>query len=124
MSNNDHVRNRLMEKYSANEHGTWKILGEDPNCDWGGYHHEPELCVVTGTYANVVEFAMNMTGFWQWGAGGSIVKIAPTVNVDKFNSPRVVELKAEKAKIEKTIAEARLSLAKIEVELDKELSTP
>lgn len=81
MSNNDAVRKRLMEKYHAKESGTWRILGEDPNCDFGGHHHEPELGSVTGTYENVVDYAMTMKGFFQWGSGGRIVKVSPTLNV-------------------------------------------
>lgn len=67
-----HVRSRLLEKYPANTEGDWYIHGEDPNCDMGGYHHEPFLEKVTGRYIDVVEYALNLPDFYSWGGGGSI----------------------------------------------------
>ena len=40
---------RLLEKHQLNEYGTWEVRGEDPNCDMGGYHHEPLLGYFEGT---------------------------------------------------------------------------
>lgn len=31
---NDSTRIRLLSLYPAREEGTWRILGEDPNCDY------------------------------------------------------------------------------------------
>lgn len=66
------TRSRLMERYPADTEGEWDIHGEDPNCDMGGYHHEPFLQRVTGRYADVVEYALNLPDFYSWGGGGSI----------------------------------------------------
>ena len=53
----------------------WQIKGEDPNCDWGGSHHEPELAVVEGTYRNACLHAVTLPRFFQWGAGGRVVRL-------------------------------------------------
>lgn len=113
MSDSDHVRNRLLKEYKADEFGTWRILGEDPNCDWGGHHHEPELETVTGTYQNVIEYAMTLKNFFTWGYGGRIIKQAGKhKNIDNVINNRIPLLKEEKDKL----------LARIK-EIDSELNT-
>ena len=93
------IRSRLQSKYILNEKGMWKILGEDSNADMGGHHSQPELGYVTGTYANVVEYALRKPSFCSWGAGGDIVKITPIVDVDLIDTAKVVELFAERKKL-------------------------
>lgn len=73
----------LLKKYSLFSEGTWKVLGEDPNCDLGGSHHQPNLGLFKGTLKKVLERAVDLPGFWQWGAGGTI---------EKVNEPVVTEL--------------------------------
>ena len=63
---------RLSKKYPADQYGVWEVRGEDPNCDLGGHHHEPLLGYVQGLYGEVLDWAIEQSGFWQWGAGGSI----------------------------------------------------
>lgn len=67
--------NDLLQKYSLDEFGIWQIVGEDPNCDMGGYHHQPDLGNVEGTLSQAIDYAVNLVGFWQWGAGGNIKKL-------------------------------------------------
>lgn len=67
---------RLCEKYSLDEEGTWRIRGEDPNCDFGGHHHQPELGTVEGKLRDVVEHAVNLKCFYTWGGGGDITKVS------------------------------------------------
>jgi hypothetical protein len=66
---------RLLEKYSLDEFGFWKILGEDPNCDLGGSHHQPDLGVVEGTLKEALVYALKNSDFYTWGGGGDITKI-------------------------------------------------
>lgn len=66
---------RLMENHSLTESGVWAVLGEDPNCDFGGSHYNPTLGYYTGTLQKVLEVAVNLDNFWTWGAGGEIKKI-------------------------------------------------
>lgn len=61
---------RLLEAYSLDTKGTWNVYGEDPNCDLGGAHSNPFLGSFEGTLEDVIEEAVQMSGFWQWGAGG------------------------------------------------------
>lgn len=63
-------------RYDEDEEGTWHILGEDPNCDLGGYHHEPDLGTFEGTFGEAVDHAMDLKGFFSWGGGGRIKKVA------------------------------------------------
>ena len=38
----------LTSKHSLEEYGIWKVEGEDPNCDFGGSHHQPNLGLFEG----------------------------------------------------------------------------
>lgn len=67
----------LLSKYSLDEEGTWEVRGEDPNCDFGGYHHEPFLGYYKGKLRDVIELAVELPGFWSWGSGGRINKASP-----------------------------------------------
>lgn len=124
MSDNNHIRQKLLTEYHPQEKGTWRILGEDPNCDFGGHHHEPDLGSVTGTYENVVDYALNLKGFFQWGGGGRIVKVTPTLNVDKLQSAKVRQLNLQKTRLEHEIASLTKQLAEVNDELLNELSLP
>lgn len=66
---------RLLEKHKLSEHGNWKINGEDPNCDFGGHHHQPYIGTVEGTLDKVIDYAVEHPHFWQWGYGGEIEKV-------------------------------------------------
>lgn len=64
----ERTRKRLLEEVKdPNAEGEWEIYGEDPNCDMGGHHHTPYLCTVSGTYKDVVEYALGLRGFYSWG---------------------------------------------------------
>ena len=65
----------LLKKHSVDEFGLWQIVGEDPNCDMGGAHHNPDLGIAEGTLSMVIDYAVALRGFWQWGSGGNITKI-------------------------------------------------
>lgn len=64
----------LLTKHSLDEEGVWRILGEDPNCDFGGHHHEPELDTVSGRLEDVIRYGVALGSFWQWGSGGKFIK--------------------------------------------------
>jgi len=65
----------LLKKYSLEDYGTWKILGEDPNCDLSGPHSQPDLGTLEGKLEDVIRKAVKMDGFWNWGGGGNIYRI-------------------------------------------------
>ena len=107
MVNNNGVREKLLRDHPASAQGTWQILGEDPNCDLGGPHHQPELATVTGTYENVVDYALTLKGFFSWGGGGRIVPLNPPtniLNVDKLRSPAVKALEDERRVLQKRLS--------------------
>ena len=66
---------RLLETQSLADYGIWHIFGEDPNCDFGGDHHQPDLGVVEGVLDDVISYAVELDRFWGWGSGGNIKKI-------------------------------------------------
>lgn len=66
---------RLLENHSLTESGVWEVRGEDPNCDMGGYHHQPYIGTYHGTLNQVIDKAVMSPNFWNWGAGGSIKKV-------------------------------------------------
>lgn len=103
------------DKYHPDETGTWRILGEDPNCDWGGPHHEPHLETVTGTYKNVLAYAKTLRGWTTWGHGGRIVKEGPVKDIDKLPKPfvKIITLEAERDKIRNRLAEIEAELKKL-----------
>lgn len=94
----------LLEKHSLSEEGTWRVQGEDSNCDWGGHHHMPDLGYYTGRLEDIIALAVEMPSFWTWGAGGKISKIS-TQPVDKNSAKRRAELLKRKADLEKELAE-------------------
>ena len=89
MSSNEEFKKNLLSgkprrygqvAYAPDEFGTWRVYGEDPNCDLGGPHHEPDLGTFTGLYKDVVNKAVDLPGFFTWGGGGKIVK-EKTINL-------------------------------------------
>jgi hypothetical protein len=66
---------KLLAKHSLNEVGIWRILGEDPNCDFGGHHFQPELGAVEGKLEDAIRYAVKFPNFYTWGGGGDIQKV-------------------------------------------------
>lgn len=77
----------LLKKHAPVEYGIWQVYGEDPNCDWGGPHHEPNMGVYEGKLEDILTLVTSMPMFWTWGAGGRIVK----TNVEKIDPATVVD---------------------------------
>ena len=96
---------RLLENHSLSETGHWQIYGEDPNADFGGTHHEPELGIVSGKLDDVIKYAVDLPKFWTWGGGGRIVKVEIKSVVDaRVSQLRVAEIDAQ---VEKLLAEKK-----------------
>lgn len=83
-NSNDDLVNRYLEsydyrnnRYSMNELGLWEVRGEDPNCDFGGHHHQPYICTYNGKFIDALKEAVKHGSWMTWGAGGSIKKIEP-----------------------------------------------
>lgn len=81
----------LLKKHSLNESGTWRVHGEDPNCDWGGWHDMPFIGTFEGKLENVIRQVVEMPGFWQHGAGGKIEKV--NVIKDTGTTNQIMELR-------------------------------
>jgi hypothetical protein len=83
---------------------TWQVLGEDPNCDMGGSHHQPTLGFFTGKLSDVITLAVNLPHFWQWGGGGDFkeVHIEP---VDEHSADKFRALQEEKAALQARLDE-------------------
>jgi len=64
----------LMRKHSLLDVATWQIKGEDPNCDFGGPHHQPDLGLYHGSLEQAIKYGIKLPNFWTWGGGGSFTK--------------------------------------------------
>jgi hypothetical protein len=89
----------LLKKHTLSTVGLWRIHGEDPNCDMGGHHHQPYLGTVEGTLKDVIEYAVELKGFWQWGGGGSI-DLVNVQKIDPAKNARIANLRAEAKDLE------------------------
>lgn len=103
---------QLVDKHSLEEYGTWQIYGEDPNCDFGGHHHEPFLANVEGKLKDVIAYAVKLPGFWQWGAGGNIKKITSVIKVDEESLKERESLLSQEKELESKLKEIKQKLGK------------
>jgi hypothetical protein len=101
---------KLLKEHSLDETGLWEILGEDPNCDWGGHHHQPQLGIVEGRLGDIIAYAVELAGFWTWGGGGDIRKMNAPIKI-------TAESNAERVRLEEQAARLREELKKIEQQL-------
>jgi hypothetical protein len=88
---------KLLSKHSMEEYGIWHVHGEDPNPDLVGHHYEPDLGLYEGRLANVVAYAVELPGWYQWGAGGSI-KAYKNRKIQKITKESLAELAAKRAR--------------------------
>jgi hypothetical protein len=77
---------KLLSNHSLTETGTWRIYGEDPNCDMGGVHIEPDLGLIEGMLDDVIREAVSYGNFFAWGGGGRI---------EKYSNPKVKKAKTK-----------------------------
>lgn len=108
-SNREKVKQQLLGKHPSDRFGLWEIRGEDPNCDLGGSHHMPLLTRVEGEYAEAVELAVSLDGFFNWGPGGS-VELVEFAKLEKGTAARLRALQEQRTKL-------RLELDEVETEL-------
>jgi hypothetical protein len=103
----------LLKKHSLTDTGLWRIRGEDPNCDFGGYHHSPDLGTVEGTLLDVIEYAIELKNFWTWGGGGDI-ELVKVQKIDEHRNRRVAELRKEAKELKSRLAEIETALNDLE----------
>lgn len=65
----------LMKEHKLSDVGIWEILGEDPNCDFGGSHVQPHIGYVEGTLEKALLYAVKQPKWYSWGAGGTVKPI-------------------------------------------------
>ena len=98
---------QLRETYSLNTTGLWQIKGEDPNCDFGGNHYQPDLGIVEGKLSDVLDYAVNLPQFWTWGWGGELIFIGEARKIDPVTNQQRNELKAKEKALEKQLEAVR-----------------
>lgn len=111
-----YISERLMKSGNYGKTGTWNIIGEDPNCDFGGHHYQPNLGYFTGKFEDIVDLAFTLPGFITWGHGGDIEEVK--VQVVNQNTSK------EKADLRARISELRKELDQIEKQLEEKHSLP
>lgn len=84
--------------------GIFQVKGEDPNCDFVGSHHQPELGVFRGKFEDVAAYAVEIPSFWQWGSGGSIEEIK-IKEITADSSKKRKALKKKLKEIEESLGE-------------------
>ncbi len=99
----------LLQKHKLSETGLWQIRGEDPNCDFGGHHCQPDLGTVEGTLQDVIEYAVGLKNFWTWGCGGNIELIS-VKKIDPVANRRISELRQEAKDLEDRLKEINAEL--------------
>lgn len=85
----------LLAHHGLNEEGVWQVFGGDANCDLGGSHHRPHLGTFEGKLEDVIAHAANLSDFWQWGAGGTITKMATPIKISSITSARRLKLESD-----------------------------
>jgi hypothetical protein len=65
----------LIKTHSLEEQGTWQVFGEDRNTELAGQRQIPYLGTYEGSLKDVIDTAVDLPEFWDWGYGGSIKKI-------------------------------------------------
>lgn len=103
---------RLLEKYTPEDYGIWKVHGEDENCDFGGPRSIPFLGYFEGKLKDVVDHVVSMRGFWSWGGGGDIVKESP---------PSVIKIDSDFIKDQKRLKEEQKELRDRLAELENKI---
>lgn len=84
--------------------GVFRVRGEDPNAELGGSHYQPELGVFRGKFEDVAAYAVEISGFWQWGSGGSIEEIK-IKEITADSSKKRKALKKKLKEIEESLGE-------------------
>lgn len=100
----------LLKKHYLDETGTWKILGEDINCDFGGHHHQPELGMVEGRLGDIISYAVELAGFWTWGAGGDIRKMNAPIKITAESNAQRVRLQEQAARLREELKQVEQQL--------------
>lgn len=89
--------------------GLFRVRGEDSNPDFSGSHYQPELGIFRGKFEDVASYAVEISGFWQWGAGGSIEEIV-IKEITADSSKKRNALLAEQKVLKKKLKEIEESL--------------
>lgn len=89
--------------------GVFRVRGEDPNAELGGSHYQPELGVFRGKFEDVATYAVEISGFWAWGSGGSIEEIS------------IKEITADSSKKRKALLDEQKALMKKLKEIEESL---
>jgi hypothetical protein len=105
----------LLKKHKLSDHGIWQVFGEDPNCDFGGFHHSPQLGFYEGKLSDVLATAVELPHFYTWGGGGKLELVKPKTVV----APEVLSKKiAEYQSIKDALAQAKAGLEAIGVKVE------
>lgn len=89
--------------------GNFRVKGEVLNPGFGGSRYQPELGIFRGKFEDVASYAVEISGFWQWGSGGSIEEIV-IKEITADSSKKRKALLAEQKDLKKKLKEIKESL--------------
>lgn len=98
----------LLKENKLSDYGVWKVTGEDPNADLGGYHHNPLIGYAEGTLEDVIAWAVEQPRWYAWGRGGHIERWNPKiVKVNKNTLKEETKLRRRQSELEAELEELK-----------------
>lgn len=98
----------LQKKYHLDAKGVWHVEGENGETGMGPSTAK-NFGLFQGSLSDVIDYVVDLPGFWEWGRGGTITK----AKIEKLDSLEF----AEKKRLRKALDEARKTVADLEFEL-------
>lgn len=109
----------LLKTYKLTDVGLWEVRGEDPNCDFGGHHHNPYIGLYRGRLDHVILTVIDHPVFFTWGGGGQIRKVeeidvAEGIKVAEDAAKILLVVAAKKRKLQGIIESLKKEMAELE----------
>ena len=95
----------------GNKVGIFRVKGESTISEYWGSRYQPELGIFRGKFDDVAAYAVELSGFFQVGSGGSIEEIN-IKEITADDAPKRKALLQERKLLKKKLEEIEESLGK------------
>lgn len=95
----------LISKHKYDEMSLWRITSE---ADTG--HGGKDMGIVNGKLDDVIEYAVNLPGFWAYGSGGKINPLGPIPVITAANNEAKIAKQREIVELEHNLLVAKEEL--------------